>query len=160
MYIRFYSFWGWKCVRDTTQLLARILRERVCKRRNQTCSLSEAQQAKPFCLTSVYKSIYNIYHSPYVSNIYIYTHISMYVCVCIYIYGPKPWYPRYPKSWLANGCLFPSHPMSVLYTISCYYNYNILLFFLGYNALLNHFAILTYHILRTMLLYYVISLLK
>ena len=66
-----------------------------------------------FCLTSVYKSIYNIYHSPYVSNIYIYTY--QYVCVCIYIYGLKPWYPRYPKSWLANGCLFPSHPMSVLY---------------------------------------------
>ena len=44
--IRLKVFGGWKFDRGTTKLHARILRGRVCRRRNQTCSLSEAQQAQ------------------------------------------------------------------------------------------------------------------
>ena len=40
------AFRGWKFDRGMTQLRAGILRGRVCTRRNQACSLPEAQQAQ------------------------------------------------------------------------------------------------------------------
>ena len=81
-----------------------------------------------FCLTSVYKSIYNIYHSPYVSNIYIYTHISMYVCVCIYMGQNLGTLGTPSHGWLMD-VYSPVIRCLCCITISCYYNYNILLFF-------------------------------
>ena len=47
--IRLKAFGGWKFDRGTTKLHARILRGRVRRRRNQTCSLWEAQQAQLLC---------------------------------------------------------------------------------------------------------------
>ena len=118
--IRFYSFWGWKCVRDTTQLLARILRGKGLQKKKPNMFTVGSSTSETFVLP-VCTNQFTTYIIPHTYLIYIYTfihtyqYVCMYVYIYIYIYGPKPWYPRYPKSWLANGCLFPSHPMSVLY---------------------------------------------
>ena len=77
--IRFYSFWGWKCVRDTTQLLARILRGKVLQKKKPNMFTVGSSTSETFVLP-VCTNQFTTYIIPhtYLIYIYIYTFIHTY----------------------------------------------------------------------------------
>ena len=95
----FKDFGGWKSDRGTTKLHARILGERVCRRRNQPCSLWEAQQAQLLSYQCIHIYIYIIIIIVIIIIMYYYCYLLLsllsLVCIIIMYYDYHYYYYHY-----------------------------------------------------------------